>query len=158
MFKNIINYLNPKANKAFVCDGDTIIIYGGIGNYLKKTIRLIGINAPETVNAEKYGRVAEQGGEEAKDYLIRLIHDKYVHIDLDSTVVTDKYGRTLAYIYADLGDNSEDVDIAEAMLLKGMVKVYDYHNNGFDKLDKYKELETIAKNAKVGLWNNKTII
>lgn len=154
MLQNIINYLNPKSCKCFILDGDTIIVFGGIGNCLKKTVRMVGINAPETISSQKFGRLAEAGGQEAKDYLFRVLHNRYVHLDYDSICQTDKYGRTLAYIYADLGEDSEDVDVAEAMLLKGMVKVYNYQQRGFDKLEKYKEIESIAKKNKVGLWSD----
>jgi micrococcal nuclease len=153
MLNNIINWLSPNKHKVSVVDGDTIIIYGGIGNLLKKTIRLIGINAPETEASTKFDRIQEIGGEEAKRYLAKLLLNQYVKIDGDSKSSIDKFNRVLAYVY--LQDGSKDgVDVAEILLSKGLVQLYKYQNKEFDKLNTYKNIEIQAKLEKKGIWED----
>lgn len=90
-----------------VIDGDTVVTSDGIH------IRLLGINAPET-----HGSV-EPYGEAATTYLTKLINGKNVTLKFTADK-TDKYGRTLAYIF--LG--SENVNAL--MVEKGLANVYFY--------------------------------
>jgi micrococcal nuclease len=153
MLKNLINFINPKANKCIGIDGDTVTIVGGIGNLLKKNIRLIGINTPESTG-NTY-RIPEEGGDEAKQYVKNILANRYVKIDMDSTNTVDKYGRTLAYVYIQDVEGFEfGADLAECLLIKGYAKVFNYKNQGFDKLQTYYDREAEAKTKKLGLWKN----
>ncbi|MCB9811229.1 MAG: thermonuclease family protein [Candidatus Nomurabacteria bacterium] len=125
----------------YVVDGDTVKVdlNGKI-----ETIRVIGINTPETVHPEK---TVECFGREASAEAKRLLSDQKVIITYDDSQGTyDKYGRTLAYI--SLPDSS---DFGETMIRSGFAYEYTY-NLPYDRQAKYKAAETYAKENKVGLW------
>lgn len=57
----------------------------------------------------------------------------------------DKYGRVLAYVYAD-GKN-----VQEKLLKKGLARV-DYVYESRRHLETFKEVEQFAKEKKIGVW------
>lgn len=69
----------------YVVDGDTIDVKG-VGR-----IRFVGVNTPER---------GQPGYSEAKDFVKSLCLGKTVYLDIDDAKHYDKYGRTLAVIYA----------------------------------------------------------
>lgn len=72
-----------------VVDGDTIVVESNIG---PRTVRLIGIDAPELESGERSGR-------EAQAHLARLLEPGellWLEFDLG---LEDIYGRLLAYVY-----------------------------------------------------------
>ena len=71
-----------------VVDGDTIVVEG-IG-----TLRLIGVDTPETVDPR---RPVQAFWKEASEFTKAMALDKIVRLDFDVTR-TDCYGRTLAYV------------------------------------------------------------
>lgn len=72
-----------------VIDGDTLVLER-IGK-----VRLIGVDTPETVDPR---RPVQRYGQEAGDFTRRLVDGKRVRVEYDWER-TDKYNRTLAYIY-----------------------------------------------------------
>lgn len=72
-----------------VIDGDTLVLER-IG-----TVRLIGVNTPETVDPR---RPVQRYGKEASDFTRRLVDGKRVRVEYDWQR-KDKYNRTLAYLY-----------------------------------------------------------
>ena len=76
-----------------VVDGDTIIVQG-VGR-----VRLIGVDTPETVHPR---RPVECFGKEASAFTKRLLHGQRVRLEYDQER-TDRYGRTLAYVYLSSG-------------------------------------------------------
>lgn len=76
-------------------DGDTI--------YCKKNgkefyVRMIGINTPESVAPKEYKKNTKSG-KKASEYTKELLNGKkYVYLEYDKDR-TDKYGRTLAYVW-----------------------------------------------------------
>ena len=78
-----------------VVDGDTLLVKDKDG--VEQKVRLIGVDAPESVNPDKSKNTEE--GEEASDYLKLMLNDiKYIYLEYDSEKI-DKYGRTLAYVW-----------------------------------------------------------
>lgn len=73
----------------YVIDGDTIIVEGG------KTVRYIGIDAPETNNPKKS---VQCFGDEAFKKNRQLVGGKYIYMEKDISEV-DRYGRLLRYIW-----------------------------------------------------------
>lgn len=72
-----------------ILDGDTIVVESNIG---PRTVRLIGIDAPEVVSGEI-------GGRDAQAYLARLLGPgMLIWLELDLGL-EDIYGRLLAYVY-----------------------------------------------------------
>lgn len=77
-----------------VVDGDTIKV-SVIG-----TLRLIGIDTPETRDPRK---PVQCFGREASNKAKELLSGKRVYLEYDLAQKTDKYGRTLAYVYREDG-------------------------------------------------------
>jgi micrococcal nuclease len=128
-----------------VVDGDTIdILKGGE----KVRIRLIGINAPESVDPR---RPVECFGKEASRYADTLLRGKEVSIETDpSQGNIDKYGRTLAYVYL-LDGRSLNLQ----MIREGYVYEYTYHVP-YKYQDEYKIAERDARVHERGLWSPST--
>ena len=81
-----------------VVDGDTIHI-DVAGK--KETVRLIGINTPETVDPR---RPVECFGKEASSKAKELLEGKKVRIETEASQgERDKYGRVLGYVYREDG-------------------------------------------------------
>jgi micrococcal nuclease len=123
-----------------VVDGDTFWVDDGSEKGLK--IRLIGVNTPETVHPQK---PVEYFGREASDYVKNILKGKKVKLQFDVDK-TDRYGRTLAYVYLKDGTflNAEIIEkgYGHAMTVPPNVKYS----------DKFIELERKAREQKVGLW------
>ena len=123
-----------------VVDGDTIKIDL---NGKTTTVRLIGIDTPESVHPDKEKNVPE--GKLASDYTKYLVEDRYVYIEYGEEPY-DRYDRVLAYVYVD--DNM----INETLLKEGYAKVYTINPN--NKYEEYfKQLEHEAKVNNKGLWS-----
>lgn len=124
-----------------VVDGDTLAIdMGGIPT----TLRLIGINTPETVDPR---RAVECFGKEASSKAKALLSGARVRIERDpSQDVLDKYGRTLAYVFLEDGTNFNEYMIAE-----GYAYEYTYHLP-YKYQAQFKVAERVAREEGRGLW------
>ncbi len=111
---------------ARIIDGDTLEAASG------QRVRLIGINTPES-SMPFY--------EEAKDLLKSLVENKSVEIESHGT---ERYGRTLAYIFID-GKN-----VNEEILKNGLATLYYYDKDSH--YSKLKQAEEFARQNKKGLW------
>lgn len=124
-----------------VVDGDTIDVKvpGGVA-----TIRMIGINTPETLDPRKpvqcFGPEASARGHE-------LLEEQTVLLKRDPSQDTyDKYGRILAYVFLPDGTFYN-----ELMIEGGYAKEYTYHS----KYEYQKDFRSAQKQAKKegrGLW------
>lgn len=84
---------------AKVVDGDTIVVTSDVG---PRTVRLIGIDAPET-------SPLQPGGLEAREALANLLGDgRLLWLELDLGT-EDRYGRLLAYVYVPDVEGAWDV-------------------------------------------------
>lgn len=125
-----------------VVDGDTIDILQD-GKIFRA--RLIGINAPETVDPKK---PVECFGREASDKLRSLLAGRQVRLEIDGSQERyDKYGRLLAYVFLPDGTN-----VNLAMVQKGFAREYTYHSPyKFQK--EFRAAEAAAESLRVGLWS-----
>ena len=83
-----------KAEIQYVVDGDTLVV--AIQDR-EETIRMIGVNTPESVHPEKEQNTEE--GKRASEYTkSRLTEGMEVYLEYDKER-TDIYGRTLAYVW-----------------------------------------------------------
>ncbi len=137
---------NKEAQLIRVVDGDTLLVSIN-GN--KERVRLIGINAPESVKPDS--RV-ECFGREASQHLKNLIGDSdTVFIEGDTTQHTyDKYGRRLAYVFA------RDINLAEKMIEDGYAYEYTYHHTPYRYRTSFKNAEKKARALHRGLWDENT--
>ena len=118
-----------------VIDGDTITILNSENKQIK--IRLYGIDAPEK---------DQDCGKISRNYLSELVAGKTIDVNV---INIDRYGRSVGRIKID------DKEVAEEMLKAGLAWVYTYYCK-IPECEYWKELETQAKTAKVGLWSNPT--
>ncbi len=131
-----------------VVDGDTIKIL--FASSTLTTIRLIGIDTPETVDPRK---PVQCFGKEASAKTKELLLGKKVRIELDSTQGTkDKYGRTLAYVYLESDASVKDeLFFNKYMIEKGYAHEYTY-DMPYKYQAEFKLAERAAREAGLGLW------
>lgn len=124
-----------------VIDGDTIAVE--IDNKTE-TVRLIGINTPETVDPRK---PVECFGKEASNKAKGILTGKNVKLETDiSSGERDKYGRLLRYVFLEDGANFNKLMISEGY-------AYEYtYNAPYKYQDEFKKAEQEAKEAKKELW------
>lgn len=80
-----------------VVDGDTIVVNRGNG---EETVRLIGIDTPESVHPDESRNTAE--GDAASAHTKEVLADvDVVYLEKDVSE-TDKYGRLLRYVWLDV--------------------------------------------------------
>jgi len=122
----IWNYFDSYKEVSEVIDGDTFKTKDG------KSIRLIGINAPE---------IGEPCSLEAKEKLGELIKGKKLRLEKDSED-KDEYGRILRYVYSD------DVFINSEMIKLGFARFEEIEpNTKFSSL--FLDLENKARKARL---------
>lgn len=124
-----------------IVDGDTLkVAYNG----KIETVRLIGIDTPETVHPSK---PVECFGLEASKKLKELVLGKTVRLEDDlSQDTTDRYGRLLRYVY--LTDNTF---VNLQMVRDGYAYEYTY-KTPYRYQTEFKAAETNARNHALGLW------
>src|SRR3989338_2228986 len=115
-----------------VIDGDTLKLSNG------ETVRLIGVDTPETVHPAK---PVQYFGKEASAFTKRLAEGKAVRLEYDQQRTEDKYGRTLAYVYIDDGRmlNSE-------IIMQGYG--FAYTKFPFKRMEEFRALESEAREAR----------
>jgi len=129
-----------------VIDGDTIKVRLTSG--ARKTVRLVGIDTPET---RKPGTPIECGGKEATAQMRRLAlrrgKGRVIRLTSDPTQdATDRYGRLLAYV------NGQGKDYGERMIRAGWAAVYVYRDP-FQRLASFTAAQDAAQGAAAGVWS-----
>lgn len=124
-----------------VVDGDTVHVrYKGRDT----TIRIIGIDTPETVSPSVPD---ECGGQAASAMAHRLLDGKKVRLEFDAGQGRqDKYGRTLAYVFLPRAG-----DYGLTMIRKGLATEYTYAT-AYRYQAKYRSAKATAEAQKVGTW------
>ena len=122
-----------------VIDGDTILIsvFG-----TETTIRLIGIDAPESVHPETEKNTPE--GDKASLFLKHYAVGKRVTLEYDQEL-KDKYDRTLAYVYAD-GMMLQDMLLAMGMARTQVMEPNTRYQHHFEMIEKS------AREGGSGFW------
>jgi micrococcal nuclease len=124
-----------------VVDGDTVKLSM---NGSTETIRLIGIDTPESVHPTE---PVECFGIEASNKAEQLLSGKQVQFETDSSQDTrDRYGRLLGYIILPDGRNFNKV-----MIEDGYAYEYTY-NTAYKYQNAFKTAESNAKASGKGLW------
>ena len=119
-----------------VVDGDTIKTEQG-------TIRLIGIDTPETVDPRKEVQCL---GPEASNKLKELLEGQKVRLEKDISD-TDRYDRLLRYVYLEDG-----TFINELMVREGFASASSYPPD-IKHQDLFREAEESARSNEWGLWS-----
>lgn len=124
-----------------VVDGDTIWVQAD-GGRLK--VRLIGIDTAETVAPN---RPVGCFGPEASAQTARLLDGEQVHLELDpSQGDTDRYGRTLAYVWLDDGRM-----VNELLVRNGFAVEYTY-DDPYAYQAEFRDAQRQAQAADAGRW------
>lgn len=125
-----------------VVDGDTIHV--GTNKKNKKSVRLIGVDTPESLRS-MYMDV-QPFGKEASDYSKkRLPKGKRVILRYDKES-QDKFGRVLAYVYLANGE------FFNATLVREGYAFAKRYKPNVTKAPYFEKLEAEAKSKKRGLW------
>lgn len=127
----------PAERARYVIDGDTLVLEDST------TVRLIGIDAPET-DHPKYGRIGEPFGEESAEYLRGLLAGHEFRLE-DGAEPKDRFGRTLAYVFRDDG-----LFVNRDMVEKGCAETF--RRFDFKYKAEFLELEKKARAARLGMW------
>ncbi len=129
----------------WVADGDTVVLdIDGT----ETSVRLIGIDAPESVHWDESRNVPE--GKVSSDYLKKMLKGKKVYLEYDSQLL-DKYDRTLAYVWMDEGKGGERVMVQDRILRDGMAQTLVIKPNVRYPL-RFAKLELEARRNKAGHW------
>ena len=128
-----------------VIDGDTLAIKL---NGREERVRLLGINAPETVDPKM---PVQCFGPEASNRAKDLLTGQTVRLELDpSQGRYDKYGRLLAYVWLADGTN-----VNLKMIQDGYAYEYTY-DLPYKYQAEFKTAEFAARTANRGLWSPET--
>ena len=134
-----------KAQVLRVVDGDTIHVSL---NNKDITIRMIGIDTPETVDPRK---PVQCFGKEASNHAHQLLDGTTVYLEQDTSQGDyDKYNRLLSYIWMPDGRLFNQVMIAE-----GYAFEYTY-NLPYNYQTQFKDAQRNAQNQQIGLWSPNT--
>jgi micrococcal nuclease len=129
-----------------VIDGDTFVARQ-TGNEqwpeFVGTIRLLGINTPETVKP----KVAPQPfGPEATQFTKDKLASGQVRLQLDKRRL-DRYGRFLAYVYVD------DQHLGEMLVEAGLARVHTYPGDSMTVNRQLLRAQDIARREQRGIWS-----
>lgn len=143
---NVIKAPNAQTEKVEVTlnttvDGDTAKF--NLNNEIV-TVRFLAVDTPETKHPDKG---VEPYGPEASNFTKeKLTNAKKIVLEYDNnSTKTDKYNRHLAWIWVD------DELLQELLIESGLAKV-EYVYGDYKYLEQLQEKETIAKQNKIGLW------
>lgn len=123
-------------------DGDTAIF---IIDNEEIRVRFLAIDTPESVHPTKE---VEAYGKNASEYTCnKLTNAKKITLEFDTgSTKTDKYGRTLAWVYVD-----------GSMLQKELIEIgyakVKYIYGKYKYIDELYEIEAIAKEKELGIWH-----
>jgi micrococcal nuclease len=120
-----------------VTDGDTIKV---VNNGKASTIRLVGIDAPET--SKKKNQPGQPFSRKSTKHLANIVLNKTVEV---KSYGAGRYGRTLGVVFVE--GNNVNLEMVKA----GLAEVYRGKPAGGLDLKPYWEAE--AKKAGIGMWS-----
>ncbi|MBO2943718.1 thermonuclease family protein [Paenibacillus sp. F411] len=123
-------------------DGDTIRVeWQG----QEENVRFLLIDTPETSHPQLG---VQPYGPEAKDFTARMVEEAdLLELEFDIGPNRDKYGRLLAYVYAD------GVMVQEALLQEGLARVAYIYPPNVRYVDKFNGLQQDSRNEAQGIWS-----
>jgi micrococcal nuclease len=121
-----------------VIDGDTFVLEDG------RRVRMLGIDSPEMGFGDK---TAERYSQESTDWLKREIEGDTVRLEFESRL-TDRYGRTLAWVY-----DGEGVLVNQLSLELGMSRLLDAYGLPLELEPQLRQAAASGRINRVGLWS-----
>jgi micrococcal nuclease len=131
-----------------VVDGDTIIVRpvdGSGGSQGQARVRLIGIDAPESVKPD---HPVEPWGPEAAQFAQEFLAGGELHLRLDRRR-KDRFDRFLAYVYVD------DRMLNEALVRAGLARAVHYSGDSPQIARLLREAEAEAQREELGIWSGR---
>ena len=136
----------PEVTVSRVVDGDTIEVTDRAG--ATSTVRLIGVDTPETV---KPNAPIECFGPQASDYTSTILTGRAVRLEHDQTVGdTDRYDRQLAYVWTVQDRRLFNLALIEA----GAAREYTYDRTRYRYRNAFRAAQTDAQRDRHGLWGH----
>lgn len=125
-----------------VVDGDTIIV---ALNHKPETVRLLGINTPETVAPN---RPVQCYGPEASERTKELLANQIVKLEIDTSQDNrDKYNRLLRFVFL------EEENVNESLVRDGYAREYTFNTKKpYLYQTQFRAAQKLAKKNKLGLW------
>jgi micrococcal nuclease len=123
-----------------IVDGDTIVVQL---NGKATKVRLIGVDTPETVHPRK---PVQFYGKEASQFTTSLLTGRSVYLEYKPDERTDRYGRTLAYVYR----APDGLFVNLEIIRQGYGHVYTKYP--FEHMELFRHYERIARENRKGLW------
>jgi micrococcal nuclease len=123
-----------------VIDGDTIKVEM---NGKDETVRFLLVDTPESVHPTK---PVQPFGKEASQFTKDLLTNASIELEL-GIGERDKYGRLLAYVYAD------GKSVQEILLKKGLARVAYVFEPNTKYIDEYREIQSQAQKQALGIWS-----
>jgi micrococcal nuclease len=123
-----------------VVDGDTILFEPDM------RVRLIGVNAPESVKPES---PVEPFGPEASQFTKEFVRGGVARLEYDRERF-DQYGRPLAYVW--VGDRM----LNEELLRAGLARWERNYNYSGEKKQVFRAAEQAARQERRGIWSSAT--
>ena len=137
-----ISILRETVKVLRVVDGDTIKV---LINNKEDTVRLIGIDAPETVALEK---PVQCFGKQASDKAKKALTGKEVVLESDLTQgERDEYGRLLRYVFVD------SLNFNQIMVSDGYAREYTFKGKAYKYQIEFVQAEQQARKDKEGIWS-----
>ncbi|MEN4007351.1 MAG: thermonuclease family protein [Methanobacterium sp.] len=137
---------------SFVQDGDTIILRqplnapSPVGDTV--TVRLVGIDAPETFTVEGHppgNQIVH--GEASRDFLQRLLPSGTVITVVTDRVEVDEMGRVLGYVYRG------NLNVNRELLRQGHAVTHVIWPNTYSRFSDFRAALLEARLAGRGMWN-----
>ena len=120
-----------------VVDGDTVVLTSG------EIVRLAGINTPERETDQK---AAEPLADAAHDTLVETLSKGDIFLE-EAPDKTDRYGRTLAYLFLEDGRSVQEILIREGLASVVAIAPNDRY------LDRFALAEDMARTSGAGMWS-----
>lgn len=127
-------------------DGDTIVVKLDAEPKTDYTVRLLGIDTPETVDPRK---PVQCFGKEASEKMHEFVSGARVRLESDPQAdERDKYGRLLRNLVA-----SDGTDINALMVREGYAHAYLSFPLNRQRKQELHDLESAAREKQLGLWS-----
>ena len=142
-----------------VYDGDTLgCDLNGDGRIQKpqEQVRLLGVDSPEMRYSRKNPTYRSEHPQDepfakaASEWLTEKTHGKTVYLEYDARR-SDKYSRTLAYVFADAKNTDAKASLNAQLLAHGYATVLFIGKNRRYETE-FLSVETQARSAQKGLW------
>lgn len=138
LISNFFLVFSSEYQASRVIDGDTLVVQK---ESVKLTIRLVGIDAPET-SKKKY-QPGQPFSQQSTKYLAKLALNHPADV---KSYGADRYGRVLGEVFVE--GNNLNLEMVKA----GLAEVYRGTPASGQNLDPYWKAEEEAKAAKLGMW------